>query len=98
MFLERIKKKLDRFGEQFTTNGHTYRGTFKILDSSTMRNYLDDTEAMGVTKPGLLLLTRGDAIVNVDNTLTRDGRTYTVLKTSQHRIGLVSVVKLVILA
>ncbi len=49
-------------------------------------------------RPGLLLVTRADASIAVNDTITRDGRTYTVLKTSLHRIGDTSVVKIVILS
>lgn len=97
-FLQRIKKKLGIAGEQFTVNSNTYRGVFKILDSGTMRNYLDDTEALGLTKPGLLLITDADASISVGNTIVRDGRTYEVLKTSTHRIGSAAVVKIAVLA
>jgi hypothetical protein len=97
-FLTRIKKKLGVAGEEFTVGGNTYRGTFKIIDSGTLRNYLDDVELMGVTKPGLLLITDADASISPTNTITRDGRTYEVLKTSTHRIGGVAVVKVAILA
>lgn len=95
---DRIIKKLDQIGEQFTVNGNTYCGVFKILDTGTMRTYLDDVEVMGVVRPGLLLVTRGDASVSVGDTITRDGRTYEVLKTSQHRIAEVAVLKIVVLA
>jgi hypothetical protein len=98
MFLERLINKLAKVGEQFTVGANTYRGVFKVLDTGTMRNYLDDVEVMGVVRPGLLLTTRGDAVISVGDTIARDGRTYEVLKTSQHRIGSVAVVKLVILA
>lgn len=97
-YLDRIKKKLARHGEQFTVTGGTYRGVFRMLDSSTMNTYLDDPEQLCVSHPGLLLVTQGDANINVDDTLTRDGHTYTVFRTSQHRIGSVTVVKIVVLA
>jgi len=97
-FVERIAKKLASFGEQFTVNGTTYRGVFKLLDSGTLRVYLDDVEVMGVVHPALLLVTGPDIPISEDNTLTRDGRTYTVLKTALHRIGGVSVVKIAILS
>lgn len=97
LFAHRIAKKLAKFGEQFTVNGTTCRGVFKILDSGTMRTYLDDVEVMGVVRPGLLLVTEADAPISVSDSISRDGRTFTVLKTSQHRIGDTSVVKLAIL-
>jgi len=95
---DRILKKLDKIGEQFTVNSNTYRGVFKILDTGTMRTYLDDVEVMGVVRPGLLLVTKADASVAEGDHITRDGRTYEVLKTSQHRIAGVAVVKIAILA
>ena len=97
-FLSRVIKKLGSYGEQFTVGANTYRGVFKPLDSGTLHTYLDDVEAMGVVKPGLVLVTRGDAVINVNDTITRDSRTYTVLKTSLNRIGGVAVVKIVILS
>lgn len=97
-FLQRVKKKLGVGGEQFTVGGNTYRGVFKILDSGTMRNYLDDTEVLGMTRPGLLLITDADAVITAGATITRDSRTYEVLKTSTHRIGSVAIAKLAILA
>ncbi len=98
MFAERAAALLRKTGEEFTVGANTYRGVFRVLDTGTMRSYLDDMESMGVTRPGLLLVTEGDASIAVNDTLTRDGRTYTVLKTSQHRIGEVTVVKVVVLA
>ena len=97
-FAERIAKKLAVFGEQFTVNGTSHLGVFKILDSGTMNVYLDDVERMGVMHPALLLVTGPDVSIAPDDTVTRDGRTYTVLKTSLHRIGDTSVVKVVILS
>jgi hypothetical protein len=97
-FAERIARKLASFGEQFTVSGTTHLGIFKILDSGTMNVYLDDVERMGVVHPALLLVTAPDVPIETDDTLTRDGRTYTVLKTSLHRIGDTAVVKIIILS
>jgi len=97
-FLDRVIAGLSRAGEDFTVGSNTYRGVFRVLDTGTMRNYLDDVEVMAVTRPGLLLITQGDAEIDVSDTITRDGRTYTVLKTSQHRVGRVTVVKQAVLA
>jgi hypothetical protein len=97
-FAERIATKLARLGEQFTLNGTTYRGVFKALDSGTMRTYLDDVEMMGVVHPALLLITGPSVVINVNDTITRDGRVYSVLKTSLHRIGDTPVAQLAILS
>lgn len=97
-FLERIARKLADFGEQFTVDSVNYRGVFKALDSGTLRAYLDDVEMMGVTHPALLLITGPDVPIAVSDTITRDSRTYTVLKTALHRIGDTSVMKMVILS
>ncbi len=95
---QRIAKGFLRTGEQFTVGAHTYRGVFQILASGTMRNYLDDPEVMGVTHPCLMLVTQGDAVIAVADTITRDSRTYTVLRVSSHRIAGVLAVKIAILA
>jgi len=97
-FAQRVDAKLEKIGEQFTVGANTYHGVFKILDTGTMRSYLDDVETMGVTRPGLLLVTEAGASIAVNDTIARDGRTYTVLKISQHRIGETTVVKLAVLA
>lgn len=96
--VERIAKKLARFGEQFTVGANTYRGVFKVLDSGTMRMYFDDVETMGITRPALLLITQPDAAITTGNTITRDGRVYTTLKTANQRVAGVVVAKLVFLA
>ena len=98
MFAERVVRKLKRHGELFTVGGNTYHGVFKILDTGTMRNYLDDVEAMGVVKPGLLLVTEPTADLSVGNEITRDELVYRVLKTSLHRIGEIVVVKIAVLS
>ena len=98
MFVERIAKKLDKFGEQFTCDGNTYDGVFRILDTGTMHIYLDDIEAMGIIRPGLLLVTEPDADIQITDTITRAGRNYEVLKKSLHRISGTAVAMIVILA
>ena len=97
-FAERIARKFADFGEQFTLGSVAYRGVFKALDSGTLRTYLDDVEMMGVTHPALLLVTEPDVPIGVGNTITRDSRVYTVLKTALRRIGDTSVMKMVILS
>ncbi len=97
-YLERISRGMRRSGEAFQLSGTTYYGVFKLLDSGTMRTYLDDVEAMGVTRPGLTLVTDYNTPIAEDDSITRDGRTYTVLRVSVHRIGGVAVAKVAVLA
>lgn len=97
-FAERIASKLSRFGEPFVVGGVTYKGVFKPLDSGTINVYLDDVEKMGVTHPGLFLVTAPDVPIKAQDSITRDDRTYSVLKTSLHRIGDTPVVKIAILS
>lgn len=96
-FAERLASKLDRFGEEYTANGDTHLGMFKLLDNGTMNLYLDDIERMGITHPALLLATKPDVGIGIGDTLTRNGRTYTVLKTAVHYIAGVAIVRIVIL-
>lgn len=97
-FVDRIARKLADFGEQFTLDDTEYRGIFKPVDSGTLRVYLDDVELMGVTHPALLLVTGPDVPIAVNDTITRDNRVYTVLKTAIQRIGDTAVAKMAILS
>lgn len=96
--LDRLRSKFATCGEEFTVGTNTYRGVFAVLSSSMMRAYLDDVELMGVARPALILVTGHDTPISVNDQITRDGRTYTVLKTSNHRIGETTVVRIAILA
>lgn len=97
-FAERIAKKLADFGEQFTLNGASYHGIFKAADNGTLGIYLDDVEMMGVSHPALLIVTKPDVPIAVGDTITRDNRVYTVLKTAIHHIGDTAAMKMVILS
>ncbi len=96
-FAERFASKLDRFGEEYTTGGNTHMGIFKLLDPGAMSLYLDDIERMGITHPALLMATKPDVVINVADTVTRNGRNYTVLKTAVHYIAGVAIVRIAIL-
>jgi hypothetical protein len=95
--VDRLKSKLATYGEAFTVGTSTYRGVFAVLGSGTMRAYLDDVELMGVARPALMLVTGPETSIAPGDHITRDGRTYTVLKTSNHRVSQTTVVKIAIL-
>lgn len=97
-FVDRVAHKLDFFGETFSVNGNACQGMFKLLDTGTMRLYLDDIESMGITHPALALVTTPDANVDVGDSISRDDRSYTVLKIATHRIGGNAVIKIAILS
>ena len=63
-----------------------------------MRLYLDDIESMGLTHPALMLVTEPDVDIDVGDSISRDDRSYMVLKTAVHRIAGVAVVKITILS
>jgi hypothetical protein len=97
--LSRIEKKINKHGESFLINGTTAaKGFFRVLDSGTMRNYLDDVEIMAVIKPALFLVTLQSTPIAVDNTIARDGRTYVVRKVATERFAGVAVAKVAILS
>lgn len=98
MIDRRIQGAMKRVGEEFACGGQTLRGVFRVLDPASMRSYLDDVELMGIDRPGLLLVIRGDAGIDVNDTITRDGRTYKVLKVFRHRFAGTTAVKTVVLA
>lgn len=92
--LSRIDNKLDRHGEEFLVNGVTSeKGFFQVFDSGKMRTYFDDTEMMAVVRPTLFLITFADAAISVNDTIDRDGRTYTIRKIAIHRFGGTAMVK-----
>jgi len=98
MFKRRLDEKIEAFGESYLLNGTTaQKGFFQQLDTGRMRIYLDDTEVAMLTRPGLFLLTSADSVIAVGDTITRDGRTYSVLKVSIQRIADTAVAKMAIL-
>lgn len=97
-FVERIAKKIERFGEQFTVNSATHKGIFRTADIGTLRTYLNDIEMMGVVHPALLLVTKPDVAINLYDTISRDGRDYSVHKTALQHIGDTPVARIAILS
>lgn len=95
---QRVTKKVETWGEEFALGSNTYHGVFAVLGASAIRAYLDDVELMGVARPALMLVTGPEVPLAVNDHITRDGRTYVVLKTSNHRIGETIAVKIAILA
>ena len=86
-YAQRVIDKLKIVGESFTLDGVTRYGVFRPLDSGTMRTYLDDIEVMAVPRPGLFLVTGSDTPIVVDDTVTRDGTTYTVKRVFHHTVA-----------
>ena len=98
MFKKRMDEKLAAFGEDLLLNDVTsLKGFFQQLDTGRMHIYLDDTEVAMLTRPGLFLVTSADAAISIGDTLTRNGRTYSVLKTSEQRVRNTAVAKIAIL-
>lgn len=97
--LSRIERKIAKHGESFLVNGTTpEKGFFQLLSSGSLGIYLDDMEAMSVVHPALLLTTTGDAEVDVDDTIERDDKTYTVYKVVIHRFAGTAMVKVAVLS
>ncbi|MFQ3549973.1 MAG: hypothetical protein SNJ70_09520 [Armatimonadota bacterium] len=77
---DRVDTAVDRVGESFNLNGITYKGVFKLLDSGTMRTYLDDIEVLGLAKPAWFLTTKANVPLSIGDTITRGSVNYQVLK------------------
>jgi hypothetical protein len=96
--LARIQNKINEHGEAFLINGTTpAKGFFRDLSSSLMHTYLDDTESLSVTYPGLFLVTLPDTPIAVDSRIVRDGRTYEVRKVAIERFAGTAMVKVAVL-
>ncbi len=86
-FKQRIDKTFDRYGELFLINGTTEaKGFFQPLDKNHMHVYFDDVEQDSIVRPALIAMVPADTVVAVNDTVTRDGRTYTVEKMSKQRV------------
>lgn len=82
----RFRECIERCGEVFTISSVEYMGIVQSLDSTRMRTYLDDVEISGVVKPGLVITAAPSVPLTVGAEITRDGRTFKVLKVFSHRI------------
>lgn len=97
--IKRLERKLELFGETVSINGAFQIKAFvQVLDTGRMHAYLDDTEAAAVVRPGLLLVAAAGASISVNDTIARDGRTYTVRKLFVERVKDGAVVKIAILS
>lgn len=95
----RIERKMIKHGEGFLVNGTTAEvGFFRLMSGGELGTYLDDIEAMSVVHPALLLTTTGDAEIEANDTIERDGKTYTVYKVVTHRHEGISVTKTAVLS
>lgn len=93
--LSRVNKKIAKFGEDFLINGVTPgRGFFQVLSSGSIGMYFDSYESSAIVRPALILVTTADAPIAVSNTITRDGRTYTIRKIVTQRLGGTAIVKI----
>lgn len=83
---DRINKTIEQFGEDFLINGTTpAKGFFQLFDQVRLNMYFDSIEQSSITRPALVLMVSGDTQAAVNNTIGRDGRTYTVKKMSNLR-------------
>lgn len=84
---ERVDKTFDRYGESFLINGVTEaKGFFQQLDPTRMSMYFDPVEQSGIIRPALIVMVAADTQVAANDTVTRDGRVYTVSKMSNQRV------------
>jgi hypothetical protein len=83
---KRIADLFDKLGETFLINGTTpASGFFQQLDQARMSMYFDVIEQSSIVRPALVLLVSGLVAVNVGDTVTRDGRMYTLSKMAKIR-------------
>ena len=88
--MSRMKKRADRVfgkvGESFLINGTVpAKGIFMLLDKNRMHVFFDDAEQDMFDRPALIALVPADTQMAVNNTVLRDGRTYTVKRVAQRR-------------
>jgi len=97
-FKQRIDKTFDRYGEAFLINGTTEaKGFFQPLDKNRMHIYFDDIEQDSIVRPALIVMVPADTVVAINDTVTRDGRTYTVERMSNQRVKDTIVMQVILL-
>ena len=92
---DRVKAKIERYGEKikFTKLGGVgaifwLMGVFQPLDTGTMNTYLDNTEVLGVARPGIkAVFDATQTAIAAADTFVRDGRTFEVLKVFYQRVS-----------
>ncbi len=82
---ERAKSTLESYGESFAIEGRPTKGFFQHLDTQRMNMFFDDIEISTIIRPALIVFIPGDATAAVNETLSRDGRTYTIKKLAKLR-------------
>ncbi len=86
-YKKRVTEQIDLHGEDFLVNGTAAaKGFFMLMDLTRLNTYFNSYEQAGLTKPALSLQVAADTSLEIDDTVDRDGRTYTVARLTQYRI------------
>lgn len=86
-FKKRADKTFEKYGESFLINETTpAKGFFQQLDQARMSMFFDSIEQASILRPALVLMVAADTSVAVDDSITRDDRTYTVTKMAKIRV------------
>lgn len=82
----RADKIFDKVGQSFLINGVTpAKGIFMLLDKNRMHVFFDDVEQDMFDRPALIALVPASTSVAINNTVSLDGRTYTIKKLAKRR-------------
>lgn len=82
----RADKVFHRAGQPFLINGSVQaRGMFMLLDKNRMHVFFDDIEQDTFDRPALIVLVPADTSVALNDTVSLDGRTYTVRRVAKRR-------------
>ena len=86
-YKKRADSVFDKYGEEYLINETTSaRGFFQLADYTRLYAFFDSVEQASILRPALILMTAADTSVGVDDSITRDERTYTVTKMAQIRV------------
>lgn len=82
----RADKVFHRARQPFLINGSVQaRGMFMLLDKNRMHVFFDDIEQDTFDRPALIVLVPADTSVALNDTVSLDGRTYTVRRVARRR-------------
>lgn len=85
-FKERVDNMFAEHGESIMINDTTpAKGVFQMTSLTSLNTFFDYVELSYIDRPALTLQTSADVALAVDDTVTRDGRVFTVKKLFKYR-------------
>jgi hypothetical protein len=91
---ERVRSLVRRHGEEVVVNGtRTVRMVVFVATSGLLRTFFTDEDLLNFNRPMWAGLMAADEVLNIGDSITRDGETQTVRRVAVLKIGNAPAVK-----